>query len=371
MTKLLEKEGLNLGFGLMRLPRLLDGSIDIEQGKKMVDSFIEAGGIYFDTAYVYEGSEQAAKKMLVERYPRDSYYLASKLNAMNMCSGKEEARKQIDISLERTGAEYFDFYLLHALGRKNIEKYDEYGLWDYVKDLKSQGKIKHYGFSFHDKADFLDELLTKHPDVEFIQLQINYADWEDHNVQSRACYEVARKHNKPIVIMEPVKGGSLFNPPQSVQEVFRAQDPKPSMASWAIRYAASLEGVMMVLSGMSSIEQMEDNLSFMKDFVPLSEKERSLYEKAREVLSGIEKIDCTDCQYCVPGCPQKINIPAVFRCMNKYKIYNDLEAAKRDYGWVPGPIKASACIACGKCEKTCPQSLPIIELLKETAGALE
>ena len=266
MNKLVN-DCMKLGFGLMRLPRLENGSIDIEQTSRMTDAFLAAGGRYFDTAYVYEGSEEAARKALVERHPRDSYYLATKLNAgEGFCQNAEEAKAELRTSLERTGAGYFDFYLLHALGQKNVDRYNSFGLWDFVKEIKEEGLVRHYGFSFHDSPEFLDQLLTEHPDVEFVQLQINYADWEDPVVQSRACYEVAKKHGKPVVVMEPVKGGTLADPPQALKDIFEKELPDASPASWAIRFVASLDNVMMVLSGMSSMEQMEDNLSYMKDF---------------------------------------------------------------------------------------------------------
>ena len=366
---------IKLGFGMMRLPRVKeDGKnvIDVEQTKDMVDAFLAAGGKYIDTAFVYEGSEEATRKALVERYPRDAYYLATKLNASeHAAKNEEEAKQEFRTSLERTGAGYFDFYLLHALGRGNVEKYNQYGLWDYVKGLKAEGLIKHWGFSFHDTADFLDELLTEHPDAEFVQLQINYADWEDEIVQSKACYEVAVKHGKPVVVMEPVKGGTLAGLPSNVRTVFEEVDKSASPASWAIRFAASLPNVMVVLSGMSSMEQMEDNLSFMRDFKPLDEAENAAIEKARITFASIDKIPCTSCGYCVPGCPMEIRIPNIFRVMNTYKVYGQLAVAKREYNFARGSSSASDCIGCGQCEGACPQHLPIIDLLAEVAEVLE
>ena len=371
MNKLVN-DCMKLGFGLMRLPRLEDGSIDIEQTSRMTDAFLAAGGRYFDTAYVYEGSEEAARKALVERHPRDSYYLATKLNAgEGFCQNAEEAKAELRTSLERTGAGYFDFYLLHALGQKNVDRYNSFGLWDFVKEIKEEGLVRHYGFSFHDSPEFLDQLLTEHPDVEFVQLQINYADWEDPVVQSRACYEVAKKHGKPVVVMEPVKGGTLADPPQALKDIFEKELPDASPASWAIRFVASLDNVMMVLSGMSSMEQMEDNLSYMKDFAPLSASEAAAVTAAREALDRIDKIACTSCHYCTPGCPVGIHIPEIFSVMNLYKMYGMLERARRDYGWRPGGPKASECIQCGQCEGICPQHLPVISYLQEVAETLE
>ncbi len=361
-----------LGFGMMRLPGSGSGNIDIEQTKKMVDLFMEAGGRYFDTAYVYTGSEEAVKKALCERYPRESYYLASKVNAAPFaCKNAEEAKKQIEISLERTGAGYFDFYLLHALDAEKAKVYEEYGLWDYVRGLKEKGLIRHYGFSFHDTAEVLEDILKKHPDAEFVQLQLNYADWEDKGIQSRACYEVAVKYDKPVVVMEPVKGGMLAAPPESVAQIFKEADPESSFSSWAIRFVASLPQVMVVLSGMSREAQMQDNLSYMKDFKPLTPEEEKTVEKAREALSRVERIPCTECRYCVPGCPVEMHIPDIFKVMNIYKVYGDLKRSQADYGCrFKGP-KASACLACGQCENACPQHLPIVSLLQEIADTLE
>ena len=259
------------GFGLMRLPKV-DDKIDLPQVCEMVDRFLAAGFTYFDTAFVYDGSEQAAKAALVDRHPRTSYTLATKLHVGKAASA-EEARRELQISLERTGAGYFDYYLLHALMDTNIEKYAEYGLWDFVKEQKARGTIRHYGFSFHDKPETLDKLLTEHPDVDFVQLQINYADWENPEVQSRACYEVARRHGKPVVIMEPVKGGALADPPAEVKALFDAAAPGVSYASWALRFAASLDGVLAVLSGMSTLGQVEENVAVMRETQPLTERE--------------------------------------------------------------------------------------------------
>ena len=274
-------EGIGkLGFGLMRLPKN-DDVIDIEQTKQMVDMFLDAGFTYFDTAWAYKGSEDAIRQALVERHPRESYQLATKCAAWIDCKTRDDAIAQFETSLERTGAGYFDFYLLHNLGEHRTEKFNEFGLWDWILEQKAAGKIKHAGFSFHSTPEELDELLTAHPEMEFVQLQINYADWENPSVQSRGCYEVARAHNKPVVIMEPVKGGMLANPPESVARVLREAEPESSAASWAIRFAASLPGVITVLSGMSNIEQMADNLSYMKDFTGLTEAEQATLDRAR------------------------------------------------------------------------------------------
>ena len=369
MSEYLGKEIFKLGFGLMRLPKLEDGSIDIEQTKLMVDKFIEAGGVYFDTAYVYDNgeSEKAFKTCVADRYPREKYFVATKLNAAMQATDEQSAKAQFYTSLERTGAGYFDFYLLHAIQRNNIEKYDNYKIWDFVKEQKEKGLIRHYGFSFHADPEMLDELLTKHPDVDFIQLQINYADWENPGVQSRACYEVARRHNKPLTVMEPIKGGKLADPLPTVKKVFDAANPDASYASWAIRYVASLDGIITVLSGMSNLAQMEDNLSYMKDFKPLDENERKVIEEVQRILSEDKQIKCTACHYCTEGCPMSIPIPDIFALRNQQLIYNtDEEEIKDEYEVaVEGKGKASDCIECGQCEGVCPQHLPIIELLKD------
>ena len=367
------KEMPKLGFGLMRLPRLEDGKIDVEQVKVMTDLFYDAGMRYFDTAYVYEGSEEAARQALVERYPRESYYLATKLNAGMPGIDEEKAKQELATSLERTGAQYFDFYLLHALSRANVDKYDNYGLWDFVKQAKEEGKIRHYGFSFHDDPELLEELLTKHPDVEFVQLQINYADWESPSVHSREIYEICVKHNKPVVIMEPVKGGTLAQPPQSVLDLFHKADENASPASWAIRFCASLPGVMVVLSGMSNIDQMKDNLSYMKEFRALDEAEQKVILDVQEALAAIPQIPCTACRYCIAGCPMKINIPNIFSAMNRKMVFNQTEQAavfyKRATAGDNSP--ASACVKCGLCEGVCPQHLPIRDLLEQCAAEFE
>ena len=304
-----------LGFGLMRLPKT-DEAIDVPQVCEMVDHFLAAGFTYFDTAYVYDGSEVAAKAALVDRHPRASYTLATKLH-VGKCANAEEARKELETSLARTGAGYFDYYLLHALMANNVDKYEEFGLWDFVRELKANGTIRHYGFSFHDSPELLDKLLTEHPDVDFVQLQINYADWENPEVQSRACYEVARKHGKQVVIMEPVKGGALANPPEQVKALFDAAKPGASYASWALRFAASLDGVLAVLSGMSNLEQVDDNLATMSDFQPLNDAEQKVIQQAQHILGNSAAIACTACHYCTAGCPKKIAIPEIFAAANK------------------------------------------------------
>ena len=361
-----------LGFGLMRLPKLEDGSIDVEQTKAMVDKFMDAGLTYFDTAYVYTGSEEATRKALVERYPRDSFTLATKINAWMACTDEESCKRQFQTSLERTQAGYFDYYLLHALQENNYKKYDEYHIWDYVAGLKEKGLVRHYGFSFHATPELLDEILRAHPEVDFVQLQLNYADWENPSVTSRANYEVARSHGKPIVVMEPIKGGTLANPPERVAKILRDANPDLSIASWAIRYVASLDGIITVLSGMSNVEQMDDNISYMRDFKPLSEEEQRAIRRAQEALDAIESVPCTACNYCTPGCPMGIPIPKIFSALNRELIYAQTDEARRSYAnAVRDAGKASECIGCLQCEGACPQQIPITSWLERAAELLE
>ncbi len=363
-----------LGFGLMRLPKTKDGKIDLEQTKQMVDRFMEAGLTYFDTAYVYDDgdSERAAKAALVDRYPRESFTLATKLCAWMGAHDEKSAKQQFYTSLERTGAGYFDYYLLHALQAGNYKTYDKYHIWDFVKEQKEKGLIKHWGFSFHATPDILDQLLTDHPDAEFVQLQLNYADWENPDVTARENYEVARKHGKSIVVMEPVKGGALANPPTKVQEIFRQADLKASFASWAIRYAASLDGIITVLSGMSNLEQMEDNLSYMKDFRPLNAHEQQAIRKAQEAINGVKSIPCTACHYCTGGCPKQIPIPEIFAARNRQLVWGQLQEGQAAYDQLAAKGNvASDCIGCGQCDRACPQHIKVIQRLKECAAALE
>ena len=357
----LDKNVGKLGFGMMRLPRKGDG-IDIEETKKLVDAFMISRFNYFDTAFAYPGSEEAIKEALVNRYPRKSYYLASKCAIWSGCKEKEDAEKELDISLERTGAGYFDFYLLHALNKDSAKTFEEWGLWEYFLKKKEEGLIKHLGFSFHDSPEVLDDILSKHPEAEFVQLQINWADWEDPKVQSKGSWEVARKHNKDIIVMEPVKGGLLADPHPLVKEVFSSSDPNASPASWAIRFASSLDGVMTVLSGMNTLEMLGDNVKTMWNFKGFDAKQMETIEKAREVFSSLPSIPCTKCDYCAKVCPMDIGISGTFAAMNTLLLYGNETIAKDRYKVMvinKGRKNPEKCIKCGKCEEACPQHIEI------------
>ena len=371
MSDYFGKQTPKLGFGLMRLPKK-GLTTDVEQVKKMVDLFMEAGFTYFDTAYVYPGSETAIRKALVERYPRESFTLASKINAFLFAPTEKACKKQFYTSLKRTGAGYFDYFLLHALMENNYTRYDKFHIWDFVKEQKEKGLIKHFGFSFHAGPELLDKLLSEHPEVDFIQLQINYADWENPAVTSRANYEVARRHGVSITVMEPVKGGRLADPPEGVKKLFREYHPDMSYASWAIRFVASLDGIITVLSGMSNIEQMQDNLSYMKDFQPLNEEEEKIIQEAQRILGKSSTIPCTACHYCTEGCPMHIRIPEIFAAVNRQLGNGQMEEARKEYELVTSEgHRASDCITCRQCEGACPQHLPISDLLKQAKEMME
>ena len=349
------------GFGLMRLPKLADDSIDIELVKKLVDEFLAAGFTYFDTAWAYPGSEDAIRQALVERYPRENFQLATKLAAWR-AKTQDEAFNQFDESLARTGAKFFDFYLLHNMGDYRTKYFDDFNVWDFVQEKKSAGLIKNLGFSFHSTPDELEKILSAHPEVDFVQLQINWADWDAPAIKSRACYEVAQRHGKKVVVMEPVKGGMLAAPPPQVEKILKSAEPNSSSASWALRFAANLDGVAVVLSGMNSLEQMRDNISTMKDFTKLTPAQEKVIVDARNELAKIPLIPCTACDYCATVCPQKLPISGFFAMLNHLTLFGNKTFASRREGWLArarDKNPASSCLKCGKCEKVCPQHLPI------------
>ena len=368
------------GFGLMRLPLNNPdnaGDIDIEELKRMVDVFLTNGFTYFDTAWMYCGfkSENAIKEALVDRYPRDSFTLTTKLHS-DFIECEEDRDKIFNEQLRKTGVDFFDYYLLHSLEGNRPEKYERLHCFEWLLDKKEKGLVKHCGFSFHDKPELLDKILTDHPEMEFVQLQINYLDWESEWIRSRENYEVAVKHGKPVIVMEPCKGGTLARIPEEALRAFKEAEPDMSAPSWAIRFVASLENVMVVLSGMSNLAQMEDNISYMKDFKPLSEEEKKLCFKAAELINSQVAVPCTACHYCTEGCPMSIAIPEYFSLYNE-----DMREDLKQKGWTINFSnydkltekfgKASDCIQCGQCEGVCPQHLTIISYLKDVAKHFE
>jgi predicted aldo/keto reductase-like oxidoreductase len=350
----------NFGFGMMRLP-MVGEEVDIPQTTAMVDAFLAAGFNYFDTAhpYIRGKSELAIRECLTSRYPRDRYLLANKLS-WGCIEKEEDILPFFQVQLEACGVDYFDFYLLHAVSEKQDAHFTKANAYAAARQLKEQGKVRHLGFSFHDSADFLDRFLTDHPEMEFVQIQFNYADYEDPKVESRKCYEVCRKHGKPVLVMEPVKGGSLVNLSPEALALMKA-----SPASYAIRYAAGFEGVAMVLSGMSDMAQIEDNLSYMTNFAPLSVQEQHIIDQVRTLYQAQHRIPCTDCRYCIDFCPMSIPIPRIFALLNQKRAGEG--QPEQDYAALS--VHADSCIVCGKCEAQCPQHLHIRRLLQEVTKA--
>lgn len=363
----MDKVKKNFGFGCMRLPMNGD-QVDIAETTRMVDEFLAQGFNYFDTAHGYIGgkSELALKECLTSRYPREAYSLTDKLTD-SYFKTETDIRPFFESQLEACGVDYFDFYLMHAQNADNFKKFKACRAYETAFALKAEGRIRHVGLSFHDRAEVLDQILTEYPQIEVVQIQFNYLDYDDIAVQSRKCYEVCRKHGKPVLVMEPVKGGSLVNLPEEAKKVLDDLHGG-SPASYAIRFAAGFPGMMMVLSGMSDLEQMKDDLSYMRDFKPLNETELAAVNKVQEIFHKMNMIPCTACRYCVEGCPKQISIPDLFAIMNIKQLHHDWNA---DYYYeevhtAPGR-RASDCLKCGKCEKICPQHLPIRKLLEEVA----
>lgn len=354
-----------LGFGLMRLPKV-DGMIDVEQVKTMVDTFIQAGFTYFDTAYVYDQSEEAFQEAVVKRYPRKSYTIADKLPAWKI-NEKGDVEKIFQESLQRCGVDYFDYYLLHAILGNRSTLFEEFGAYDFCLKMKEEKKILHFGFSFHGTPELLEEILIKHPEVDFVQLQLNYLDWDNAMIASRKNYEICRKYHKQIIVMEPVKGGMLANLKPEIANIFK-EHSNHSPASFALRYVASLEGVCMVLSGMSNMQQVEDNLQTFTDLQPLSLEESQLVEQVKNEILKSTVVGCTACRYCCSGCPKKINIPELFKIYNQLLNDGKVNLAKECYqNLIAKSLSnhASSCIGCGKCESVCPQHIEIIAELKK------
>lgn len=366
-----ENVNKKFGFGCMRLPMKGD-KVDTEEFSKMVDTFIENGFNYFDTAHGYLGglSETAIKECLTSRYPRDQYILTDKLT--NFFFKKEEdIRPFFESQLEACGVDYFDYYLMHAQSADNFAFFKKCHAYETALELKKEGKIRHFGISFHDRADVLEQILKEYPQIEAVQIQFNYLDYEDPAVESRKCYEVCCKYGKPVIVMEPVKGGNLVKLPDEARAVFDKLHGGSS-AGYAIRFAAGFDGIRMVLSGMSSLEQMEDNISYMKDFQPLSKEEQEAVQKVTEIFQSQNMIQCTACRYCTAGCPKHISIPDLFACMNAKKIFHDWNTdCYYNNVHTVNNGKASDCIKCGKCEKACPQHLPIRKLLEDVAEEFE
>ena len=359
-----------LGFGCMRLP-MVEDKVDIDLFSRMVDAFIEAGFNYFDTAkgYVKGLSEGALRECLVQRYPRDKYLLADKLSSP-FFKTEEEIRPLFTSQLQALGVESIDYYLMHAQDKANFDKFKSCRAYEIALELKQEGKIKHLGISFHDTADVLDTILNEYPEIEFVQIQLNYADYNDPSVQSKLCLDVCNRHGKPVIVMEPVKGGTLARLSDAALDIFKSLGDM-SVPSYAIRFAAGCEGVVMVLSGMSDLDMVLDNTGYMRDFVPLNTVELDAVSRVLDIIKGIDAIPCTDCKYCMEVCPKNIAIPALFACLNTQRSFHYWNAEYYYSIHTDGRGSAGDCIECGLCEKACPQHLRIRELLKEVKGEFE
>lgn len=360
-----------LGFGCMRLP-MSNEEVDTVEMKKMVDLFLERGFNYFDTAHGYVGgmSEPSLKECLTSRYPREKYILTDKLSTHHF-NKEEEIRPLFESQLEACGVDYFDFYLMHAQDENIFAKFERCNAYKVACGFKAEGKIRHFGISFHDRAEVLEKILKAYPEIEVVQIQFNYVDYEDPSVESRKVYEVCEKYGKPVIVMEPIKGGSLLNLPDEAQKLYDDLGGG-SNASYAIRFAAGFDNIMMVLSGMSSLEDMEDNTSYMQEFKPLDSREMEAVEKVVEIFKAQDLIPCTACRYCMEECPKGISIPDLFALMNAKKRFGNWNT---DYYYnnihTGEGRKASDCLKCGKCERICPQHLNIRELLENVAAEFE
>ena len=354
-----------LGFGYMRLPRI-DGKFDIPQINKMADAFLESGGTYFDAAYVYDGAEVALRDTVVRRHPRESFQIATKL-PLGHIKPDFTMEQLFQTSLDRLGTDYVDFYLLHGINSKGNKHAEELGAWDFVLEKKAKGQIRHVGFSFHGYEEDLDEILKLHPETEFVQLQINYLDWDNPKVNARRLHEIAVAHNKPIIVMEPLLGGKLASDSSPAAVVLREANPVDSLASWALRYVASLENVIVTLSGMSNLEQVNDNIAIFKDIKPLRIGEMALVEKGIELIRSVPRIACTECNYC-KDCPSNISIPLLISLYNDFLVYKAKANLGGTYSWMTSNRgKACDCTSCGVCEAACPQGLEIIDTISKVS----